>query len=155
MASGFIILKDGRCFAPRWTGYDEIMRIAIKELKELEAGVSLAEWLSTRIPADDLPDDHEMGWGFVDNRINDTVSRELDLRSLTSDNQTLFWRAIQIGKAKLSKLGEAYSYLSPDFFDGFYQMYELAEKGAPPLEFSDWRVLADPCEEKNGPGWEE
>ena len=23
MASGFIVLKDGRCFGRRWTGYDE------------------------------------------------------------------------------------------------------------------------------------
>jgi len=40
MASGFIILKDGRCFGRRWTGYDEILKIAIKELHLLENGRS-------------------------------------------------------------------------------------------------------------------
>lgn len=50
MASGFIILKDRRCFGRRWTGYDEILKIAIKELYLIENGKDLAKWLETQIP---------------------------------------------------------------------------------------------------------
>lgn len=63
MASGFIILKDGRCFGRRWTVYDEILKIVIKELRLIGNGKDLADWLETQIP--DLDDESgECGWGF-------------------------------------------------------------------------------------------
>ena len=82
MASGFIIFKDRRCFARRWTGYDEILRIAIRELEEIEGGQALADWLKSQIPAEEDSEDNEMGWGFINPRTKDVTSRVLDLRSL-------------------------------------------------------------------------
>lgn len=154
MASGFIILKDGRCFAPRWTGYDEIIRIAIYESREIERGVALADWLEMQIPLPENNDDNEMGWGFIDPRTNQIINRELDLRSLTLDNQKIFWIAIKNGRLKINNGDNKYSTLSSSFINAFYTMFELAEKGAPPMENSDWNKLADPCSERNGPGWD-
>ena len=34
--NGFITLENGENFSVRWTGYDEIIRIAIKELSFLD-----------------------------------------------------------------------------------------------------------------------
>jgi len=155
MASGFIILKDGRCFARRWTGYDEIIRIAIIELELMENGKELADWLSLQIP--DYQDDEsaDAGWGFHNARIDDWINRELDLRSLTNENQKLFWKAIRRGKSKLVENGEDYSPLSIDFFNLFYDMMERAEKGEPPMELTHWNKLAESCTEQNGPGWKE
>ncbi|WP_047548481.1 hypothetical protein [Psychroserpens sp. Hel_I_66] len=154
MASGFIILKDGRCFARRWTGYDEIIRIAIMELKLIQNGEELADWLKLQIP--DAQDDEsaDAGWGFHNARIDDWINRKLDLRSLTKENQKLLWAAIQNGKINLIEKGQDYSPLSLDYFNIFYEMCELAEKGEPPMELTHWNKLADPCTEQNGPGWE-
>ncbi len=154
MASGFIILKDGRCFARRWTGYDEIIRIAIMELEHLENGGELADWLKLQIPDAQDDDNADAGWGFHNARVNDWVIRELDLRSLTKENQLLFLRAIQNGQRRLIENGENYASVSLDFFNLFCDMMERADKGEPPMELTDWNKLADPCTEKNGPGWE-
>lgn len=152
MASGFIILKDGRCFARRWTGYDEILRIAIKELYLIEEGKDLADWLETRIP--DLDDESlECGWGFYKNSTGEFLHRYLDIRSLTVKNQELFVKAIIIGRAKIHELKDEYSILNVDFFEIFFEMVALCENGNPPLEFSDWGNIKI-CNNKNGPGWE-
>ncbi|MGH1334752.1 MAG: hypothetical protein ACRBFS_01395 [Aureispira sp.] len=153
MASGFIILKNGRCFARRWTGYDEIIRIAITELEQIENGQELAEWLKVQIPNTEDDESADAGWGFHNSRIDDWINRELDLRSLTQENQELFWKAIQKGKNKLTEKREDYSPLSLDFFNVFYDMFERAEKGEPPMELTDWNKVAEPCTEQNGPGW--
>lgn len=153
MASGFIVLKDGRCFAPRWSIYDEVIRITIRELQEIENGQLLADWLKLQIPETEDDEDKEMGWGFIDPRINnDIVNRQLDLRSLTFGNQDLFLKAVQNGMDKLNT-DPNYSTLPVEFFEVFHKMFELCEKGEPPMELTDWRKLADPCTEKKGPGW--
>ena len=155
MASGFIVLKDGRCFGRRWTGYDEILRIVIKELFLLDNGIDLAKWLDTQLPdLDDADDDSgECGWGFYQTSTDQFLNRHLDLRSLTDFNQELFVKAIFNGRIKLLESTDKYSPLDIDFFEIFYRMVVLTENGEPPLEFSDWGIVK-PCNEKNGPGWE-
>lgn len=153
MANGFIIFRDGRCFADRWTGYDKILQIGICELEEIENGKELAAWLKGKIPETENNETEEMGCGFMDPRIDGIVYRTLDLRSLTPHNQGLIWKAIKEGRKKLENLGTVYSTLPLIFFNRFYKMFELSEKGEPPLEFTDWTELADACLEKNGPGW--
>lgn len=153
MASGFIILKDGRCFAPRWTGYDEIIKIVIKELYEVENGKPLADWLKLKIPNDELSEELEAGWGFLDVESDEWITRNLDLRSLTNENQLLYWKAIKRGKNKLNKKGKVYSSISPDLINTLCDMMERAENGEPPMELTHWNKLAEPCTEKKGPGW--
>ncbi len=153
MASGFIILKDGRCFGRRYTGYDEILRIAIKELELIEKGQDLSNWLKLQIPDSEDDENADAGWGFHNSRIDEWVNRAIDLRSLTPENQELFLKAMEKGRVKINQDID-YSDLSTEYFNEFYKMIELSEKGEPPLEFSDWTKIADPCDEKNGPGWE-
>lgn len=154
MASFFITFKDGRCFSQRWTGYDFIIRIAIKELYLIKNGVALAEWLESRIPGLDISNEDDAGWGFYEKSIDDWVNRKLDLRSLTSENQQYFWEAIQNGRKELIIGEKQYSDLSVEYFERFCKMFQLSLSGEPPMEFSDLIQIADPCLEKNGPGWE-
>ncbi|MGB6083346.1 MAG: hypothetical protein WBF63_03945 [Moheibacter sp.] len=153
MASCFIIYKDGRCFSRRWSGYDYIIKIAIRELKSIENGLPLANWLELQIPIEDIEIESDSCYGFYNSRIDDWVNRYLDIRSLTPENQKLFWEAITKGRIKLINEGKNYSELNLDYFERFYKMYELAENGEPPMDYNDWGKLAEPCSEKNGPGW--
>lgn len=114
----------------------------------------MADWLSTRIPGPEDDEEGDAGWGFPQTKSGDWINRELDVRSLTSENQKLLWKAIQKGNINFREKGEAYSCLSESYFGDFYTMFELAEAGAPPMEMSDWGKPADPCTEKNGPGWD-
>ncbi|MDP5198689.1 hypothetical protein [Flavobacterium sp. DG2-3] len=112
----------------------------------------MAAWLETQIP--DLDDESgECGWGFYKTSTDEFLNKHLDLRSLTIENQKLFGDAIVIGRSKLLDFGEEYSCLNVDFFEIFFNMYLLSEKGEPPLEFSDWSIIK-PCNEKTGPGWD-
>lgn len=154
MASGFIVLADGRCFARRWRAYDEIIRIVIREATEIPGGKLLTEWLKLQIPENEDIGDREFGWGFFDSRSNQVINRMLDLRSLTPENQSIFRKSIQTGREKLSRLESAYSPLHPYFLLLLDHMFELVERGEPPMELSDWKKLAEPCTEQNGPGWD-
>jgi hypothetical protein len=154
MASGFIIFTDGSCFAPRWTAFDGLLRIAIRELYEIEKESPFAAWLEMRIPECEDIGDREMGWGFIDSRIDDhCVSRILDLRSLTSENQALFRKAIVNGHSKLISEGDTYSRLRSGVISHCLKIFDSIDLNEPPLEHSNWGKIADPCTEKNGPGW--
>jgi len=50
MARGSVTLENGKDFSTICTGYDEIIRIAIKELSHLDKSDELSEWLKTRVP---------------------------------------------------------------------------------------------------------
>jgi len=153
MASGFIILKDGRCWARYWSVYDAIIRIAIKELRLVENGEILANWLTSIIPKSD-DEWGESGWGFFNEETDDWITRNFDTRSLTPKNQKLFWNAIINGSKKLKEKGLEYSDLYPEVLDRLVKMYILSQEGANPLDMSDWNVIADECTEKNGPDWD-
>ncbi len=155
MANGFFILKDRSCFLTRWTGYDEIIRIAIKELREFENGKDLADWLSTIVPEEYIHNDkNQWGTGFVNPETNKMfIGKELDMRSLTETNQSLFWKALKIGYEKLKLEKEKYSYLNPERLNELVKRSELVKRNDNPLEHSDWNVLAEEDFEKLGPGW--
>lgn len=38
VASGFLVLPDGRCFAPRWSFYDAVLRAIADELEAPRRG---------------------------------------------------------------------------------------------------------------------
>ena len=54
--NGFITLENGEDFSIRWTGYDEIIRIAIKELSFLDNSNELSVWLDTQVPNENADD---------------------------------------------------------------------------------------------------
>ena len=156
MANGYIILKDRSCFSTRWTGYDEIVRIAARESALIEGGLALAEYLFGIVPNKYLPeDDNQWGTGFVNAETGETyIGKELDLRGLTKINQQLFWQALEAGYKKLINEGESYSFLNPVRLKELLDRRKLAENEANPLDHSDWNVLADSKVERIGPGWE-
>ena len=117
MASGFIKISSERCYSPRWTGFDETIRIILKELEEMDSAdtvLSLIEFLKSRIPPIDLNDDLEMGWGFIDEKNNDTVSRIIEFTELSDIQIDIFWKAANTGYKNLVESGEEYSTLNPE-----------------------------------------
>lgn len=82
MANGFFILKDRSCFTTRWTGYDEIIRIAVRELNNIENGKELSDWLSGIVPKVYIHNDEsQWGTGFVNLDTNETfIGKELDFK---------------------------------------------------------------------------
>lgn len=95
MASGFITLEDGRDFAVRWNGYDILLNLIINSLGTPPDEQALQAFLRTMVPPPDMPEGHEMGWGFIRPSDEEKVSRILDLRGLTPQYRRLFWQALQ------------------------------------------------------------
>ena len=115
MASGFIEISSDKSYSPRWTGFDETIRIIIKELKDIdtnETTISLIEFLKSRIPPTNLNDSLEMGWGFIDEKNNDTVARIIEFSELSDNQIEIFWKAANNGYKKLVDFGEDYSTLN-------------------------------------------
>jgi hypothetical protein len=145
MASGFIVLRDGRCLSLVHAIHDEVLR-SIAE--SLDAGSPLRTWLATQIPASG---DVDLDYAFVRAADGTHVTRELDLRALTDANRRLFERAAR----EATPLGTTHAPVD-DVSRGLgrlREMLELCDQGRPPLELSDWRAEAPPCTRKIGPGW--
>lgn len=155
MANGFIILKDKSIFIIRWTGYDEIIRIAINELKEVNSESQLALWLSKIVPSSYSPkDENQWGTGFINPQTNEMfIGKELDLRGLTEENQILFEKALKSGYSKLIKNGQNYSFLNPDRLNDLLSKIQYSHLKKNPLEHSNSKSLAHNHFEKIGPGW--
>src|SRR5262245_12579436 len=86
MASGFLILKDGRCLAVRHKLHDAVLRSLAAAMDDSP----LRAWLTTQVPRED---DTELGFAFVRATNGEQVSRELDTRALTEPNRRLLERA--------------------------------------------------------------
>ena len=109
MAKGFITLENGEDFVTRWTGYDMILEIVTKELRNLGDN-EFADWLRTRFPNEN----EEKGDDEFCNSKNEMIQRIIDLRGLTKTNREKFWQALSIGAKNLRQFGEEYSILNPD-----------------------------------------
>ena len=116
MPNGFIELNNTDIYCIRWTGYDEIIKIALRELDSLTSSLkkeSLVNHLESRIPPANFNDRLEMRWGFIDEMTHTTVSRSLELYNLCEETLDLFWSAMENGYSKLIECGEDYSTLHP------------------------------------------
>jgi hypothetical protein len=153
MASGFIILSDGRCLAPRYTGYDYLLELAVSEMADSGEERAFKAWLQTRVPAEG---DIESGFGgFIKPITHENVIRHLDLRELTPANQERLWIAWQKAVSKLI--------LSRDERDSFIvfrlkrllRMRRLVRIKDNPDNLSDWikGYVEPPTGAKAGPGW--
>jgi hypothetical protein len=146
VASGFIILRDGRCLSVRHAAHDAVLRSVAESLDE---GSSFREWLLTQVPDDS---DSELGYAFVRAVDGAHVERVLDLRCLTEVNRRLFEgaarRAEPVGGPRAPE-EDVISALSR-----FRAMLDSCERGEPPLALSDWTCEAPAAESKIGPGWE-
>jgi hypothetical protein len=153
MPSGFIILSDGRCLAPRYTGYDYLPELAMGEMSdESEEGVFKA-WLKTCIPAEG---DIENGFGgFIKPLTHENIMRQLDLRELTPANQDRFWAALQRALEKLVLTADEKHDGVIYLLKKILRMRRLVEIKDDPDHLSDWRqgYMTPPTGKKIGPGW--
>jgi len=150
MAKGFITLENGEDFSVRWTGYDEIIRIAINELEWLDHNNDLSGWLKTIIPNENKNE----GDAVFHDKNGEMIVRHIDIRGLTQANRLLFWAAIENGAKKLSEFGEQYSMLNPIVMDEFISIHE-ANNNDIKINEEDPKfiVIGDDIIEKVGPGW--
>jgi hypothetical protein len=151
MASGFIVLGDGRCFSPTSRLYDITMRAVADELVDSEAARTLREWLLSLLPG---PTDADLGYGWIRSSDQDTVLRHLDLRELTNANQRLFYRAARVAgdRFQSEESGELLSW-KKKCCTALADMVARAERGEPPLTRSDWTTIEPSKGRKLGPGW--
>jgi len=145
MASGFVVLRDGRCLSVVQPIHDAVLRSIVESLPDASP---FRAWLGTQVP---MEDDIELGYAFVRAADGEHVSRTLDTRALTETNRKLFEdgarSALPIESAHASA-----EYVSRAL-GRLRAMLDLCDQGSPPLELSDWRVEAPPCDQKIGPGW--
>ncbi|WP_276482519.1 hypothetical protein [Paraflavitalea pollutisoli] len=157
MASGFIILSDGRCLARRWTFYDLIFELVIEVLSadqdQDELKIAFCNWLRTQIPSSE---DIECGYCFI-RPDGENVVRHFDLRELTPGNQEIFWKAIQriLIRDILQPEKDEYDLIRIKVFKIFLRMKKLADRLDHPDNLSDWRkgYTEPPSGERVGPGW--
>jgi hypothetical protein len=126
VASGFLVLADGRCYAPRWAFYDAVLRAVAAAIDDTAEGRALRVWLLAQLPG---PQDiQHIGHGpWVRASDEQTIERFLDVRVLTPQNQRC-----------LLDLGD---------------MVARADRGEPPLSRSDWREVLHSQGRRIGPGW--
>ena len=141
MASGFLVLSDGRCFAKSWSFHD---RVLLRTAEQLPANSSLRAWLLEQLPG---PTDLELGHGsWYRAKDGVHVERYLDLREFTPEIQAQFTdavlRAVEVAdaseRALMSELAD---------------MVARQRRGEPPLSRSDWQELVPSRGRKIGPGW--
>ncbi|MGB7284918.1 MAG: hypothetical protein WBE13_21840 [Candidatus Acidiferrum sp.] len=153
MASGFLVLADGRCFAIRWHYYDLTMRAIAEQLNHMPNAEALRDWFVSLLPGPN--DEGELGYGAwfrtVDQQV---VEKYLDVRKLTPENQQLFHQAA-LSAGKRAELPETASWdsLLVQSLRHLRDLVERADRGEPPLSRSDWVIVKPYMGKRTGPGW--
>jgi hypothetical protein len=143
MASGFIVLPDGRCFSRRWSAHDVVLRAIAEQV----TACALRQWLLEQLPGPN--DEEELGHGaWFRNSDQTEIVRFVDLRLMTVENQQLFCDAVK--RAASSHHREEWIARS---LSAFADMVARMERGEPPLSKSDWVDVVPPEGERIGPGW--
>ena len=139
MASGFLILGDGRCFSVRWGAYDQYLLAIADELVRSPEEVALGNWLRSLVPTD--VDIEEIGHGpWVRAADGKIMGRTLDVRELAPRSQRFFEIGAQRAFTRL-KLGQG-SRLPPNWLERLQRlmtMFKYARQGRPIAAMSDWR----------------
>ena len=140
MASGFLVLSDGRCFAKSWSFHDRAIQCVAEQL----ATSSLGAWLLEQLPG---PTDEELGYGAW-YRVKDGahVERFIDLREFTPESQAQFTDAV-LRAAEVADASDRA--LMSELAD----MVARQRRGEPPLSRSDWREVVPSRGRKIGPDW--
>jgi hypothetical protein len=155
MASGFMILQDGRCFSVRWSAYDAYLLAIADELVRSPLELKLGDWLRSLVPTEDDLD--HLGYGpWLRRADGEVIARVFDLRELAPCDQRLFEIGAQRAFTGL-KLGHS-SHLPREYLDNFQRlmrMIKYVRQGRPPAELSDWRdgYTEPPTGKRVGPGW--
>jgi hypothetical protein len=143
MPSGLIVLPDGRCFAVRWAMHDVVLRAIAAQVAE----APLRQWLAEQLPGPE--DEQELGYGAWLRKSDQTcISRFIDLRLMTKENQLLFCDAVK----RAASLDHEEDWLN-GMLTEFAEMVACMDRGEPPLSKSHWREVVPPKGERMGPGW--
>lgn len=149
MANGFITLENGEDFVTRWTGYDMILEIVTKELRNIGDN-DFADWVRTRF----LNENEEKGDAVFWNSENEMIERIIDLRGLTKTNREKFWQALSIGAKNLGQFGKEYSNLNPDRLAELIAAHSrVVDNFVIDHETEKEVIVGDDKIEKVGPGW--
>ena len=141
--AGFIVLSDGRAWAGANWAYDAAIRAIAEALPSTQESNDLADWLlqqTSKVKG--------LGMGAV------------DLRELTTQNQTLFIQAIYQAVINL-KIQDGSDWYDPtafpawqEFFGVLPKLIESIERGEPATMFNPhMREVIPPTGDKSGPGW--
>jgi hypothetical protein len=145
MASGFIVLRDGRCLAKRWTFHDAVIAAIAAELDADEAERELEAWLRSRLPG---PDDIELGYGpWLRKRDGAHSPRKLDLRAFGSSYPDRFEEGALRAARRLLRDDVLHASLAR-----LADMIMRSRRGEPPLELSDLRAVMPRELKHDGPG---
>jgi hypothetical protein len=147
MASGFLVLPDGRCLARRWSAHDEVLRAVANQLGEDATAQRLKVWLLEQLPG--ASDEEELGYGaWFRTADQQVVVRHIDLRQMTVKNQQLFCDAAK----RAAQTEHPEEWLRACLSD-LADMILRGERGEPALSKSDWREVVPPRGGPIGPGW--
>ncbi|MCI0661810.1 MAG: hypothetical protein L0220_12115 [Acidobacteria bacterium] len=143
--AGFIVLNDGRAWAGANWAYDSAIRTISQALPTTQEGQDLADWLLQQ-----TCEVKGMGLGSV------------DLRELTTQNQTLFIQAVRQAVINL-KTQDGNDWYDPTAFQSWREYFEVLplliesiERGEPPSMFNPhMNDLIPPTGNKSGPGWDQ
>lgn len=143
MASGFLVLPDGRCLARRWTAHDEVLRAVAEEVRD----TALRDWILSQLPGPD--DEVELGYGaWLRAADEQVIPRHIDLRLMTAQNQRLFCDAARKA-ASVPRSDESLSHI----LDVLDDMIQRMDREEPPLSRSDFTRVTPPENTRIGPGW--
>jgi len=152
VASGFIVLADGRCFAPRWFMYDSVLRVVAEQLTDSPQAQELRLWVLSLLPGP--TDIKDIGYGpWVRGSDHEIIPRHLDVRNLTLENQKLFHRAVRLAREAASHEPPKGPVGMDECLVALADMVARADYGEPPLSRSDWQEVVPSDGKKAGPGW--
>jgi hypothetical protein len=115
MASGFITLRNGKTWSPRWTGYDIVLKTIMNNLTDNEKEFELKKWIESILPNIENGDE-ECGYCFIRNSDGENVLREIDTRFIKNDYLVIFWNTLEKIVDEQKKSENDFSFL---FFDLF------------------------------------
>ena len=145
MASGFIVLRDGRCLSVRHAIHDAVLQSLVAAIGEASP---LGEWLATQVPRDA---DVDLGYAFVRAGSEEHVSGVLDTRELTEPNRKLFESAVRGAEAAAGPRAPVEDVAVA--LGRLREMLRQCDNGRPPLALSDWTDVVPPDGNRIGPGW--
>ena len=138
MASGFLILPDGRCYAVRWSLFDDVMRTVAIELSKNAESKVLHGWLTTKIPTVD--DVEDMGAGmWLRSSDQELLNRKIDLRDLPVQDRLRFCEATK-NASRVSVRDE----MTSQGLSSLVGVIERYERCDPPLRKSEWYEVVIP-----------
>ena len=152
MASGFWYLEDGRCFARNVAWMTHLLKMIIREMKELPAAELFCQYLEQFVP--DSESEFNGYGGFIRKKTGENIMMVFDLREFTPENQNYFWRASQQALKKL--VIQADSPAAEDVFllKKLLDMHKRIIQGEAPEKLSDTGSYIEPYSGKKvGPGW--